>query len=106
LAFVNDASGTVTVEVKVAVPLKVWLPVNVPAAEVRVDVAPANPTIHVEPSPVDVRVEPAVVTVEAPNVTVSPEVSVKLPDRETVTEITRDKSGAITRTVQLETTKE
>lgn len=70
--------------------------------EVRVDGA----TIHVEPTPVEVRVEPAAVSVAAPNVTVTPEVTVHLPDRETTTEIERDASGAITRTVQIETTKE
>lgn len=78
--------------------------VHVPAAEVRVE--PSAAVIHVDPTPIDVRVEPAAVTVESPSVTVSPEVSVKLPDRETVTDITRDKTGAITRTVQVETTKE
>jgi len=77
--------------------------VNVPAAEVRVDVAAAVPTIHVEPATAQVSVENRV---ESPTVNVTPEVTVHLPDRQTVTEIERDAAGVITRTVQTETTKD
>lgn len=73
--------------------------VNVPAAEVRVDVAAAAPVIHVEPSTAEVRVE-------SPTVNVTPEVTVNLPDRETVTDIERDAAGEIVRTVKIETTKD
>lgn len=75
--------------------------VHVPAAEVRVDVAGA--TVHVEPTPVEVRVENRV---ETPDVTVTPEITVHLPDRETVTDIERDAAGEIVRTVKIETTKD
>jgi len=65
--------------------------------EVRVDIAATQ--VHVPAA--EVRVE-----VAAPVVTVTPEVLVHLPDRTTTTSIERDAEGDITRTVQVETTKE
>jgi len=65
--------------------------VHVPAAEVRIE--NAGPTIHVEPTPVEVRSE----------VTVTPEVRVKLPTRTAVTDVTYDDQGRATQTVRTET---
>lgn len=89
--------------------------------ELRVDVQPQDirveqPAIHnaiqVQPTPIHIaapeirniiEVEPTPITMEARIETPAPEVVVQLPNRRTVTDIERDRSGNIVRAEQLET---
>lgn len=83
-------------------PVRVLMPETREAPIVNVHVEPAPVNVNVEPTPVNVTVEPAQVQVALEATLPPAEVSVELPARRTETTITRDASGRIISTSQIE----